>query len=124
VPSHFWPDLLRVAARCLVTTAGFALVTAGLVLLTRSTVGGFIVWVAYLIGIEGVLANNVTGLRAHLLIANLGAFLSGHPEHFVDGGATGHDVVVGPSDGIVLLVAVVVAVVALGVVAFARRDVT
>ena len=33
-------------------------------------------------------------------------------------------VVVGPSDGIVLLVAVVVAVVALGVVAFARRDVT
>jgi ABC-2 type transport system permease protein len=123
VPSHFWPDLLRVVARCLAATVGFALVTAGVVLLTRSTVGGMVVWVAYLVGIEGVLANQISGLRSHLLIANLAAFLDGHPFRITDGG-TGRQLVIAPSDGLVLLVTVVVGVVGLGVVAFARRDVT
>jgi hypothetical protein len=94
------------------------------VLLTRSTVGGIIVWVGYLVAIEGVLANQLRGLRPHLVIVNLGAFLEGVPERVSDGGGSGAVVVVHPSDGLVTLVAVVVVVVALGVAAFARRDVT
>ena len=102
---------------------GFALVTAGLVLVTRSTVGGILLRVAYLVGIEGVLAARVSGLRQHLLLANLAAFLDGHAVRLGDGGGGGGVVVVGPSDGLVLLVGVVAVVVALGVVAFQRRDV-
>jgi ABC-2 type transport system permease protein len=123
VPSRFWPDLVSVVARCAVTTLGFALVTAGVVLLTRSTVGGIIVWVAYLVGIEGVLASNLSGLRERLLVPNLAAFLDGHAVRITAAGSSGATVVVGPSDGLALFVIVVVAVVALGVAAFARRDV-
>jgi hypothetical protein len=53
---------------------------------------------------------------------NLGAFLEGVPERVTDGGGGG-SVVVHPSDGLVTLVAFVVVVVALGMAAFARRDV-
>jgi ABC-2 type transport system permease protein len=123
VPAGFWTDVVLLAARCLATTVGFALVTAGVVLLTRSTVGGIIAWVGYLVAVEGVLANQVRGLRAHLIIVNLAAFLEGVPERVTDGGGGG-TVVVHPSDGLVTLVAVVVVAVALGVAAFARRDVT
>ena len=123
VPSSFWPDLLQVVLRCLATTVGFALVTAGVVLLTRSTVGAMVVWVVYLVGVEGVLGNNISGLRGHLIVANLGAFLDGHPFRVTDGGGAS-TTVIHPSDGIVLLLLVVVVVVALGVTAFARRDVT
>jgi ABC-2 type transport system permease protein len=124
VPAGFWTDVVLLSARCLAATIGFALVTAGVVLLTRSTVGGIIVWVGYLVAIEGVLANQLRGLRPHLVIVNLGAFLEGVPERVSDGGGSGAVVVVHPSDGLVTLVAVVVVVVALGVAAFARRDVT
>jgi len=123
VPAGFWTDVVLLAARCLATTVGFALVTAGVVLLTRSTVGGIIAWVGYLVAVEGVLANQVRGLRAHLIIVNLAAFREGVPELVTDGGGGG-TVVVHPSDGLVTLVAVVVVAVALGVAAFARRDVT
>jgi ABC-2 type transport system permease protein len=123
VPSHFWPDLLRLVARCLAATVGFALVTAGLVLVTRSTVGAILLWVGYLIGIEAVLAARISGLREHLVIPNLAAFLDGHPVRIGGAGSGGGVIVVGPSDGLVLLLGVVVIVVALGVVAFRRRDV-
>ncbi len=122
VPSRFWPDLLELLARGTVTTIGFALLTAGVVLLTRSTVGGILVWVAYLVGVEGVLASRISGLRAHLILPNLAAFLDGHAFRFADGGS-GNEIVVGPSDGLGLLVIVVVVVAVLGVAAFSRRDV-
>jgi hypothetical protein len=124
VPSHFWSDLLSLVVRCVVTTVGFALVTAGLVLVTRSTVGGILLWVGYLVGIEGVLAARISGLREHLVLPNLAAFLDGHAVRVADGGGGGGVVVIGPSDGLVLLVGVVAVVVALGVVAFRRRDVS
>jgi ABC-2 type transport system permease protein len=124
VPSHFWPDLVSLVVRCTATTVGFALVTAGAVLVTRSTVGGIILWVGYLVGVEGVLASRFSGLREHLLLANLAAFLDGHAVRISDGGGSGAEVVVGPSDGLLLLVGFVVVVVAFGVVAFRRRDVT
>ena len=123
VPSGFWADVASLVARCLVTTIGFALVTAGIVLLTRNTVGGIIVWVAYLVGIEGVLAGQVQGLRERLLLVNLAAFLEDVPERVTDGGGGGISIV-HPSDGVVTLLLVVAVVVALGVVAFTRRDVT
>jgi ABC-2 type transport system permease protein len=123
VPARFWGDLAGVLLRCAAGVLGIALVTAGVVLLTRSTVGGIIVWFGYLVGVEGVLANNVSGLRAHLLVANLGAFLTAQTERFTDG-ASGGVVRVAPSDGTVLLAAVVAVAVGLGVTAFARRDVT
>jgi ABC-2 type transport system permease protein len=123
VPARFWGDLTAVLARCAAAVVGIALVTAGIVLVTRGTVGGIIVWFGYLVGIEGVLGNNVSGLRGHLLVVNLAAFLEAQTERFTDQ-SSGDLVRVAPSDGIVLLVAVVVVVVALGVAAFARRDVT
>ena len=124
VPAHFWPDLARLVARCVATTVGFALVTAGMVLVTRSTVGGILLWVGYLVGIEGVLGSRISGLREHLLFANLAAFLDGHAVRIQDGGGGGGVVAVGPSDGLLLLVGVMAVVVALGLVAFRRRDVT
>jgi len=123
VPGGFWTDVASLVARCLVTTVGFALVTAGIVLLTRSTVGGIIVWVGYLVGIEGVLASQVQGLRERLLLVNLAAFLEAVPERVTDGGGGGVSIV-HPSDGVVTLVLFVAVAVALGVVAFTRRDVT
>jgi ABC-2 type transport system permease protein len=123
VPDRFWGDLVAVIARCGTGTVGIALVTAGIVLVTRSTVGGIIVWFGYLVGVEGVLANNISGLRGHLLVANLGAFLTAQSERYTDG-PSGGVVRVGPSDGILLLVLVVVVAVGLGGAAFARRDVT
>ena len=122
VPHRFWPDLLRLLLRCAATTAGFALVTAGVVLVTRSTVGGILTWIGYLVGVEGVLASRITGLREHLVFSNLAAFLDGHPVRFTRTGSVG-SLVVSPSHGLVVLVAVVVVATALGVGAFARRDV-
>jgi hypothetical protein len=122
VPERFWPDLLRLLARCAVTTAGFALVTGGVVLVTRSTVGGILLWIGYLVGIEGVLASRIGGLRQRLLFTNLAAFLDGHAVRVTESNSFDR-VVVHPSDGVVLLVAVVVVVASLGVLAFARRDV-
>jgi ABC-2 type transport system permease protein len=124
VPAHFWPDLVRVLARCGVAAVGVAAVTAGLVFVTRSTVGGIIVWFGYLIGIEAVLAARISGLRSKLLLVNLGAFLDGHPIRYQEVAGDQQRVVVGPSDGVVLLVVLVAAVVAAGLVAFRRRDVT
>ena len=124
VPAHFWPDVVGVLARCAAATVGFALLTAGLVLVTRSTVGGILVWFAYLVGIEGVLAAQVAGLREKLIIVNLAAFLDGHAVRFSSVGGSGRPVVVRPADGPVLLVAAVLVVVVLGVLVFRRRDVT
>jgi len=123
VPAGFWGDVGSLVGRCLLTTVGFALVTAGIVLVTRSTVGGIIVWVGYLVAVEGVLASQVSGLRARLLLVNLAAMLEGVAERVTDGGSGG-TTVVHPSDGLVTLVAVVVVVVVLGAAAFTRRDVT
>ena len=124
VPAHFWPDVVGVLARCAAATVGFALLTAGLVLVTRSTVGGILVWFAYLVGIEGVLAAQVSGLREKLIIVNLAAFLDGHAVRFSSVGGSGGQVVVRPADGPVLLVAAVLVVVVLWVLVFRRRDVT
>jgi ABC-2 type transport system permease protein len=123
VPTGFWGDLATIVARSAVTTVGFALLTAGVVLLTRSTVGGIVVWIGYLVGVEGVLASQISGLRERLLIVNLAAFLDGHVFRVSDGGGSGDIVRIGPSHGVVVLTVVVVVVAALGVLAFARRDV-
>lgn len=124
VSAHFWSDLAGVVARCTLTAVVLSVVTAGIVLITRSTVGGILAWFGYAIAIEGVLGSRITGLREKLLFVNLSAFLGGHPIRFNEVGTGLHRAVVEPSGGLVILALVTVVVGTLGILAFRRRDVT
>ena len=119
---QFWSGVVAVVARGAAGAALIAALTAGLALITRGTVGALMVWFGYLIGIEAILGNRITGLHASLLLANLGAFLQG-TNLFVRSnfGEVRH--FARPTDGLVRTVVITAVVVALGVVAFSRRDV-
>jgi hypothetical protein len=124
VGPDFWTDLAGVVARCVIVAAALSVVTAGVVLLTRSTVGGILAWFGYAIAVEGVLAARITGLREKLLFVNLAAFLQGHAIRFnpVDPGL--RRIVIDPGGGLILMAVVTVVVAGAGVLLFRRRDVT
>jgi ABC-2 type transport system permease protein len=123
----FWIDLVAVVARGVAAIAVLAAITAGLAFLTRSTVGAVMVWFAYLIGIEAVLGQRVRSLQPGLLFGNLVAFLEGIDARFPDevgGDGSLLQRVSQPGPGLVRILVIAAAVVALGVAVFARRDVT
>ncbi len=119
----FWTNLAAVIGRGAVGVLLLAMITAGLALVTRGTVGALGVWFAYLVGIEGILAGRLTGLRPHLLLENLAPFLQGASLR-VRGGGFGDHLEVAPGSGLVTCLILAAIVTALGVLAFRARDVT
>ncbi len=121
----FWSNIVWVVVRSAVGVALLAMITAGLALVTRGTVGALVIWIGYVIGVEGILANRIPKLRPSLLIENLAPFLEGRTLRTrFQGAGTGADIVIHPGTALVYLVVVVAVVVAIGVVAFRTRDVT
>jgi ABC-2 type transport system permease protein len=123
VPAGFWPELLYTVARCTVVAVLLAELTAAVAFVTRSTVGAILVWFAYLVGVEGILAGRVPELRTSLLAVNLVAFLQSAPVRIEEGGFGDPARFAEPGPGIVLVAVFTVAVVAAGLVLFRRRDV-
>jgi ABC-2 type transport system permease protein len=119
----FVPNLLAAIARGAAGAGLLAALTAGLAFVARGTVGALMIWFVYLIGIEAILANRVTGLHASLLLANLGAFLQGTDLFVLSSfGEVRH--FTRPGDGLIRTLVILAVVVALGVLTFRRRDVT
>ncbi len=127
----FWTDLAAVVGRCTVGAVVLTLITAGLAFITRSTVGALMVWIGYLIAVEGILAARVRSLDASLLLRNLSAFLTGYRLEITGpqtvgptGRFTGERYLVLPGPALLRMVVIALIVAGLGVGLFWRRDVT
>ena len=125
----FWSNLAAVIARCALGAGLLATITSGLVLITRTTVGGLIAWIGYLIAIEGVLAGRNRSLEPSLFLTNFSAFLTGEDvafsgrETFGPGGRVVQSYVAQPGTGLIRCVVIAVVLAGLGTLAFRRRDV-
>ncbi len=127
----FWSNLAAVVARCTVAAVILALVTGGLVLVTRSTVGALLVWIGYLIAVEGILTARIPSIGSALLLRNLSAFLtddrfeSARRETFSSTGRlTVERFVTVPGPAFVEVVVIALVVAGVGTALFWRRDVT
>lgn len=119
----FWTNLAGLVGRSAVGVVLLAVITAGLALLTRGTVGALVVWFGYLVGVEGILGGRITGLRSSLLIENLAPFLQGRALRVRSATISEHGLVVSPGAGLVHVVVIAAVVVVAGVLVFRRRDV-
>lgn len=124
----FWVNLAAIISRGAIAAALVASLTAGLALVTRSTVGAVITWFGYLIGVEAVLGQRFRSLQPSLFVANLGAFLQDADIELPGGSqrvdGTSIRLFAQPGAGLVRVLAIGALLAGLGVLAFRRRDVT
>ena len=125
--SEFWIDLAAAAGRGVTVAVVLGVITASVAFLTRNTVGAVIVWFGYLVGIEGMLANQFEWLRPGLIGANFAAFFGGKDVVFETPDTYGQSVtryIAHPGSGLVRLLVIAMVLAGLAVLAFRRRDVT
>ena len=123
---NFWPEVAASFGRAALGSVLLAVITAGLALVTRGTVGAVITWLGYLIGVEAVLGLRVRSLQPGLLLGNFIAFVQGSDVHFpsafrADGSTV--ERIAQPGPGLIRCVVVAVVLAGLGILAFRRRDV-
>jgi ABC-2 type transport system permease protein len=129
--SELWGDLAGSAARAVLLSAVFAAIGAALAAMLRSTVAVVGIVVAYVVVVEGMLAGYFQDLRPNLLMLNLEAVVQGGTTYGVEtctggmngGGCEYVERTLSLTHGVVTYAVVLVLLVALGALAFRRRDV-
>ncbi len=131
VPDGTWGELLAGAGRGVVLVVLLGLLGFGIANLLRNTAAAFGAAFVWFVVAENVLRGLVPVLRPYLLTESAAALLTeGGARVYVDEPSfdgtgsftTSREIVVGNLQGGLVLAAVVAAVVALGVLLFARRD--